>query len=122
MTQEECHRVLKEWEARHDFVRLEELGRTFEEDPIYAVHVTSPEIPADNKLRVAVVTLHVGSEHSGFHAAMAALEFLTTPEAKHYRDHYEIVVVPTCNPYGLFRVQGFCPWNSRKVIRSDLSE
>ena len=115
VTQEDYHKALKRW-AQNDFVTLEELGRTFEDDPIYVVKVTSPEVPAARKQRVAIVTLHVGSEHSGFHAAMTALEYLVSPAARRYRDAYEIAVVPTINPYGLFRAEGFCPWNSRHVI------
>ncbi len=116
VTQEDYQNALKGWAKDNDFVTLEELGRTFEDDPIYVVKVTSPEVPAERKQRVAIVTLHVGSEHSGFHAAMNALEYLVSPAAKRYRDAYEIAVVPTINPYGLFRVEGFCPWNSRRVI------
>lgn len=108
--------VLRDWAEQYDFFTLEELGRTFENDPIYLVKITSPGVPADQKFRIALTSLHTGSERSPLYALMAAMEFLCSPEAQKYRDRYEIAIVPSGNPYGFFRTEEFSPWNSRKVI------
>ncbi len=116
ITIDEYKNELRSRAKKYDFMTLEIGGKTFENDPIYIVKISSPDVPASKKHRVAVVTLHVGSERAGLYSALHAIDFLCSPEAKVYRDFYEIAIMPCVNPWGFFHEEGFAPWNSKRVI------
>lgn len=105
--------ALKYWDEKYDFVRLESMGANLEGDPMYKLTVTDPAVPPDEKFRIVIYAQHSGSERSGLHACLAALEFLMAPEAAKYRGKYEITVVPSGNVYGFFRAE--TPLNSKRI-------
>lgn len=105
--------ALKHWAEKYPHARLSELGKTHEGDPIYRMTVTDFSVPEDQKFNIVITTNHSGAERSGLHAAMAALEYLLSPEAAKYRSRFTISVIPCANPYGFFRSE--TPLNSRKI-------
>ncbi len=105
--------ALRLWSEKYEYVRLETVGYSLENDPIYAISITNPKIPDDQKFHLLLTANHSGAERSGLHAMMAVLEYLVSDQAARYRDKYEIRAIPCGNIFGFFRSEAAN--NSRKI-------
>ena len=104
---------LQHWDKQYDHCKLDIIGKTLENDPMYCMTVTDFNVPADKKFKILIVAHHGGAERSALHSAMAALEFLVSDEAKKYHANYEIKVIPCGNMFGYFRSES--PMNSKGI-------
>ena len=99
-------KILAYWAKKHPHVKLEEMGRSPGGLPLLLMTISDFTIPDDEKFNIAIVTHHVGGEHSAFYAMMKTLEFLVSPEAEKYRKKYQFSIIPVGNPDGFFKNSG----------------
>lgn len=104
---------LEYWDKKYDFCKLDVLGKTLENDPMYCMTITNFNIPADKKFKILMVASHGGAERSALQSAMAVLEYLVSDKAKKFHDYYEIKVIPCGNIFGYFRSES--PMNSKGI-------
>ncbi|MFB3894639.1 MAG: M14 family zinc carboxypeptidase [Phycisphaerae bacterium] len=91
------------------FVQATAVETTDEGRPIYAVSVTDPDAPADDKQHVLIVGGQHGNEESGRLDGLALIDWLVTPQAALTRRRQKIVVMPNVNPDGAERDSHLTP-------------
>lgn len=93
-------------------VSIQELGRSPEGRPIYAVVVTDAATPDAQKECALIVCGRHGHELGTRIAGPALLSWLVGPEAREIRRAQRIVVVPCANPDGCVREEFWAPKDS----------
>lgn len=93
-------------ETYSEWVHLEEIGRTNQERPIWAVRVTDPD--ADDQTEVAAVAQQHGDELLLSEGLLAALKYLLDDEAgRKWLGEVAVNLVPRVNPDGFVARQRY---------------
>ena len=93
---------LQEW-GSHDWVKIDSIGHSFENRPIWMMHVTDESVPAEGKKRVWLHARQHPSESpaswltDGFISALVA----DTPEGAALRRQIDAYIIPQTNPDGV---------------------
>ncbi|MGQ0536571.1 MAG: M14 family metallopeptidase [Methanobacteriota archaeon] len=109
-TLEEIEARLFDWEARYpDLVRVDVIGRSIEDRPIWDVVVTDERVPGP-KLSPLIDGGHHANELAGIEIALFTVDFLLENHAKNETvrgllSDLEVHVVPIVNPDGYVRGQ-----------------
>ena len=93
--------VLEKWSGEHEgTMTLEQLGRSKEGRPVYAVKLTDPKTKEDNKEHALVTALHSGLERSATTAMMAIMEWLLSgdPTAREILQRQVVICLPVPDP------------------------
>jgi hypothetical protein len=93
--------VLEKWSGEHkEIMTLEQLGRSREGRPVYAVTLTDPKAKDDNKEHALVTALHSGLERSATTAMMAILEWLLSGDltAREILQRQVVICLPVPDP------------------------
>ena len=93
--------LLKLWATEHpEVMRLEQLGRSVEGRPVYAVSLTDPQADDDRKEHALVTALHAGLERSAPTTVMAIIEWLLSadPTAREILRRQLVVCLPVPDP------------------------
>ena len=93
--------LLKLWAEEHPQVMvLEQLGRSVEGRPVYAVSLTDPQADDDRKEHALVTALHAGLERSAPTTVMAIIEWLLSgdPAAREILRRQVVVCLPVSDP------------------------
>ena len=93
--------VLQKWSGEHKAImNLEQLGRSREGRPVFAVQLTDPKVKAANKEHALVTALHSGLERSATTAIMAIIEWLLSddPTAREILQRQVVVLLPVPDP------------------------
>ena len=116
--------LLKFWAAEHPEVMvLEQLGRSVEGRPVYAVTLTDPQADDDRKEHALVTALHTGLERSGATTVMAIIEWLVSgdPTAREILRHQVVVCLPISDP-DRYQSREFSPlygnWNTKGHLQA----
>lgn len=94
-------RLLETWQVEHpDVMQLEVCGRSREARPIYAIRLTDPGEPDENKEHVFVTCLHSGVERSATTSSLCLLEWLLSGDgsAREILRRQVLVFMPVPNP------------------------
>lgn len=119
--------VLKHWAAEHpERLKLEELGPSVEGRTVYAVTMTDPDVPTDDKEHALVTALHAGIERGAATTVMGIIEWFLSddPLAADILRNQVVVFLPLPDPdryengvptpiYGSWNAEG--PLNPDKV-------
>ncbi len=98
---EKIEAVLKHWAAEHpQGFQLEELGKSVEGRSIYAVTMTDPNRPDENKQHALVTALHAGNERGAATTVMGIIEwFLSSdPRVGEILRNQVVVFLPLVDP------------------------
>jgi len=93
--------VLEKWSGEHQgIMTLEQLGRSKEGRPVYAVKLTDPKAKGDNKEHALVTALHSGLERSATTAMMAIIEWLLSDDstAREILQRQVVICLPVPDP------------------------
>jgi zinc carboxypeptidase len=93
--------LLKLWAGEHsEIMELEQLGRSVEGRPVYAVSLTDGQADADQKEHALVTSLHGGLERSASTTVMAIIEWLLSgdPTAREILRRQVVVCLPVPDP------------------------
>lgn len=122
---EKLEAVLKHWEGlnRPDF-SLEKLGDSVEGRGVYAVTMTDPTVPDENKQHALVTAIHAGNERGAPATVMSIIEwFLSSdPLAKDILRNQVVLFLPLVDPDRYVKGQ-FTPiytgWNSAGPLKPE---
>ena len=98
----EAH-ILKLQKDHPALVKVESPQKTRDGRPVYAVALTDPQVPADDKQHVLIVAGQHGNEESGRMIALALMDWLVSPDGTETLRKQKIVVMPNVNPDGAER-------------------
>ena len=110
ITREEYEETLRFWGERHDgILKVEQVGASLEEVPIYLMVVTDRTVPDDDKSVCLITSLHGGPERSGTSTVLHLAEWLLgdDPEAVETRRRQIVLLMPIVNPYAYFVTDRF---------------
>jgi hypothetical protein len=98
---EQIESRLRDWARAHPrILRLEVAGRSVEGRNLYALHLTDPDAPADQKEHVLMTALHAGQEQSGATSVLSIVNWLLSPDplAREILRRQSLLVMPVVNP------------------------
>jgi len=117
--------LLRAWDEAHPgSLALQEIGRSLEGRPVWALSITDRATADEDKQHVLVTGLHSGVERSGTTAICALCEWLLgdDPGARETRHCQQVVCVPVADPDNYVRGRhgpGYTDWTPTGPARPE---